>query len=261
MDIFVCVKQVPDTATHIQISSRHVDLENVNWIVNPFDEFAVELALQLIEAAGEGRVHLVSLGPDRAKEALQMGMAMGADSAYHLHHQAFQDGDPFSTAKALAAFLQDHRYDLVLCGKQSADDDAGQVGILVAEFLSLPQVTGVRTAVWDDDSHLIAEREVGGAIERIRTPLPALLTVDKGERPPRHPSLKGIMTAKRKGCFAVAPDQLGLTPKELGSAGGLTKRTAVAKPAAKEAGVLLQGEPDRMVGELVERLRQERGLL
>jgi len=144
MEILVCLKQVPDTEADIRPTGDKtaIDYTGIKFIINVYDEYAVEEALRIKERLGEGKVTICCLGPERATEAIRTALAMGADEAVHLDDEAFQGGDAYATAKALAKAIEGMQYDLILCGKQAIDDDLSQVGSMLAEFLGLPVVTG-----------------------------------------------------------------------------------------------------------------------
>ncbi|UCD56070.1 MAG: electron transfer flavoprotein subunit beta/FixA family protein, partial [Candidatus Hydrogenedentota bacterium] len=194
MKIIVLMKQVPDTETKVQVKPGEttISTEGVTYVINPYDEFAIEEALKIKDAKGEGEVALVSLGWDKAAEALRTGLAMGADKAVHLNDPAFLGGDACSVAVALSKALKKMEYDLILCGKQAIDYDNHQVGVRVAELLEIPHVAVV-TKLELQDGKAAAHREVEGGTEVIETPLPAVITCQKGLNEPRYASLKGIM--------------------------------------------------------------------
>ena len=137
MKILVAIKQVPDTATQMKVASdaRSIETAGITWIVSPYDEFALEEALRIKEKRGQGEVVAVTLGPDRAKEALRSCLAMGADRAIHVNDPAFNDADTLTTARALAAVITQEQPSLVLVGRQAIDDDMGAVGAQLAEVL------------------------------------------------------------------------------------------------------------------------------
>src|SRR5512138_779649 len=212
MKIVVCVKQVPDTETRVKIaaSGNAISEPDVsNWIISPYDEFAIEEAIRIKEAKG-GEVVLVSAGPDRAQAALRTGLAMGADSAVHVKDAALDGADTLGTARALAAAVKTLApYDLVLCGQQGVGGDNSQVPAMIAELLDLPQVT-VAVKIDVEDGKATVEREIEGGRETWQTPLPAVVSAQKGLNEPRYASLKGIMAAKKKPIQAVAAGALGL---------------------------------------------------
>lgn len=197
MNIVVCVKRVPDTASRIQIGpdKKGLDPSGIEYIVSPFDEYGVEYALQLKEAHG-GEVTILSLGGQEVETTIRGALAMGADAAIRLDATG-PFGDPLSTARALADALKEIPHDILFFGMQAADDDSAQVGTLVARMLSLPNASMV-VEVELHDGKLRAHREVEGGHEIVELPMPCVITTQKGEKDPRYASLKGIMAAKKK---------------------------------------------------------------
>jgi len=196
--IVVCMKQVPDTETKVRIGQdgKTIDPTDVNYVVNPYDEYAIEEALRIKESTGEGEVTILTLGPDRAINAIRTALAMGADKAVHLKTDDTYL-DSYAVAVALANQLKEMDYDLILTGKQAVDDDAAQIGPRVAALLDLPCATVV-TKLEIGDGAFTAHREVEGGLEVVEGSLPAVVTAQKGLNEPRYASLKGIMMAKRK---------------------------------------------------------------
>jgi electron transfer flavoprotein beta subunit len=248
--IAVCVKRVPDTETRIKIGpdGRSIDESGVKFVMNPYDEFAVEEALQLRDKAGTGEVVVVSMGGDVCQETIRTALAMGADRGVLLK----TDGvtiDPVSTGKVLAAELREGQYDLVLFGKLAIDDYNHAVGNVVAELLDLPCVSAI--------GHLeiangrgTAEREIEGGVEVVEFGLPAVLTTDKGLNEPRYPALRGIMMAKKKPLEVKAVELSG---------GGLTVEELSVPPERAEGRIVGEG-PDA-VPVLLEALRSEAKVL
>jgi electron transfer flavoprotein beta subunit len=254
MNILVCVKHVPDTETRVKIAADglHLDLGEANWVVNPYDEFAVEEGLQLKEKLG-GEVTVLTVGTDEAVKSLRQALAMGADKAVLLSDGAFEGMDPAGIAKVLAAAAKKIPFDLILCGKHAVGDDNQQVGNLVGELLGIPAVSVV-TGLELDGRSLVLKREVEGGTEVVKTALPALVTCQKGLNEPRYPSLKGIMAAKKKEILTWKAADLGLDPQELKPAFELKK---LELPPARPAGRTLTGEIPEQVKELVRLLHEE----
>ncbi|GAB4332502.1 MAG: electron transfer flavoprotein subunit beta [Calditrichia bacterium] len=196
MNIAVCIKQVPDTETRPRIAENGKSMvtEGVKWIVNPYDEFAIEEALQLTEKNG-GEVTLISLGGKEIEPTIRAGLAMGAQKACRIDCER-EVQDPAVVARALAKVLESGSYDLILFGKQAIDDDMAQVPQMVGEALSLPCATVV-TNLEVDGSTARAEREIEGGKEKLEFSLPAVISCQKGLNEPRYRSLKGIMKAKK----------------------------------------------------------------
>jgi electron transfer flavoprotein beta subunit len=255
MKIIVCVKQVPDTEARLKLSpdAGAIVEADLNWIVSPYDEFAIEEALRQKEKHG-GEVVLVSLGPDRAQSALRNGLAMGADSAVHLKDPLFDATDTLGTARALAAAIKTLApFDLVLTGQQGVGGDNSQVPGLLAELLDLPQVT-VAVKIEIADGKATVEREVEGAHETWETSLPAVVSAQKGLNEPRYASLKGIMAAKKKTIETKDAAALGLDTPSLAPK---VRVTALEPPPARAAVRMIEGDPDAQVKELLRLLHEE----
>ena len=194
----VCIKQVADTETRVKVAAdgRTLDPAGVTWVLNPYDEYAVEQALRIKEAQGSGEVVVVSLGPAGAQTTLRNALAMGADRAVHLKSDApWPDG--LAVARALAAEIQPLSPGLVWCGRQAVDDDAAQVGPMLAELLGVGCVSSIAKFELNGETAVV-ERDIEGGREIYEVALPALFTTDKGLNEPRYASLKGIMAAKKK---------------------------------------------------------------
>ncbi|MGE3801495.1 MAG: electron transfer flavoprotein beta subunit/FixA family protein [Candidatus Kapaibacterium sp.] len=244
MNIVVCVSQTPDTTTKIQVGSdgKHIDPTGVKFILNPYDEFAVEEGLKLREAHGGG-VTLLCVGNDSAKENIRLGLAMGADKAILVKDEA--KGDSFSVASQLADVLKELEPDIILFGRQSIDYDSAQMGPTVAELLDLPVITFV-TKLELDGTTVKAERDIEGGKEVVVASLPCVITAQKGLNEPRYPKLPDIMKAKSKPIEERA-----------GSAPSLRVETvSLHKPEQKGSGKVLDGTPEG-VKELVRLLREE----
>jgi len=244
MRLAVCVNHVPDTETRVKVGSdgKTIDRAGVNFVINPYDEFAVEEALRLKEKHG-GEVVAVSLGGDTHKETLRKALAMGVDKAVLLKDDAPRDS--FSVARALAGYLKEVSPDLILFGKQSIDSDDAAVGQMVAEMLSLPSVSVVVKLTVADGS-ATAEREVEGGKEKVLVRLPAVITAQKGLNEPRYPSLKGIMAAKSK----------PIEERQPASSADKIQVLGMRRPPAKGAGKIV-GTDMSAVPELVRLLREE----
>jgi electron transfer flavoprotein beta subunit len=257
MRIFVCLKQVPDTETRIQIKADRSGIEEtgVKWIMNPYDEYAVEEALKMRDAKGGGQVTVISLGPKaRVTEALRTAMAMGADDGIVIDSP--ETLDSYWTAKALAAAIQkEGAFDLVLTGKLAIDDNAASVPQIVAEILSVPHVTVVSKL--SQNGSLVAEREIeGGAREIFEVSGPCVLAANKGLNTPRYASLPGIMKAKKKPLKELALADLGVQPSQL-----KTRLKDFQLPPSKPAVKMISGDPAAQAQELVRLLMEEAKVL
>lgn len=205
MNILLLLKAVADSEASIKPSmdGKSVHLDGVTFVLNPFDEFAVEEALKLREAAGAGEVVAVSVGLDDVPKVLRTALAMGVDRAIHVKGDA--GFDSLATARALANAIKGQSYDLILCGKSAIDHDNHGVGMMVAELLDLPSVSVV-VKLEQRDGKLYAEREVEGGLVVVELPTPCVVAAQKGLNEPRYASLKGIMAAKKKPIDEVAAD-------------------------------------------------------
>ncbi len=257
MNVVVLIKRVPDTETRIQLKDGKVVTEGISWIISPYDEYGVEEALRLIEKY-TGKVTLLCLGPEEAKETIRKGLALGADDAIHLNDPAFEGGDATTTARVLAAALKKMQYDLVLAGKQAVDEDNAQVAIRIAELLDLPHVNSViKLDLSDDKKSARCLREVDGERDVMDTSLPAIFTAQQGLNEPRYPSLKGIMGAKKKPITDWKAADLGLDPATLGSAGAKIEVTRFDPPPPRPPGKLIPGDAPAAAKELVRLLHEE----
>jgi electron transfer flavoprotein beta subunit len=258
MNSIVCLKEVPDTETRIEIRDGKVVEEGIQYVVNPYDEYALEEALKWQEEAG-GKVTLVSLGPERARESILKGLAMGADEVYHLSADAFQNGDVYATAKALAAAISKlGEYDAIFCGRQAVDDDNAAVGIMLAQMLDLPHVSVVSDLDIDvENKSAKARRDIEGGQEVVELPLPAVITAQKGLNEPRYPSFRGIRQARQKPFIQWGVEDVGLDAGEVGASGSKLEVVAILPPPERPAGRIIEGEPGEAAREVVHLLRDE----
>jgi len=245
MKVVACVSHVPDTATRIKVGSdgKSIDPAGVTFIINPYDEYAVEEALKTKEKTGTGEVIVVSIGGENCKETIRKALAMGADSGILLKDK--QPRDSFGIAKALAEEIKNQGAQLVFMGKQSVDYDNSIVGQMTAELLDYNCVP-ICVKFEMNGEKVIAEREIEGGREIIDTSLPCIITCQKGLNEPRYASLKGIMAAKKK------------TIEEKPAA-SFTPGTEVIKlqlPAGKQPGRII-GSDASAVPELVRLLKEE----
>ncbi|MEJ2721884.1 MAG: electron transfer flavoprotein subunit beta/FixA family protein [bacterium] len=262
MKIGVLVKNVPDTETKIKLTSDRTGIETqgIKYVMNTFDEYAVEEALQIKEKLKDDTtVTAVSLGPDRVVETLRTALAMGVDDAVHIWDDAFEGGDGLNNAKILAKVIEKMGFDLILGGKQGIDYDAMQTCAAVAEHLGIPQVQIVTALeLGDDKTSLVARRRIEGGDEVVDARLPVVVTCEKGLNEPRYASLPGIMKAKKKEIKKIGLSDLdGLTADDVGAAGSTTKIVGYEPLAQRPACRVLEGEPAQQVSELARALREE----
>jgi electron transfer flavoprotein beta subunit len=243
--ILVPIKRVPDPATTIRVlgDGSGIATDNVKWVINPFDEIAIEEALRIKEKQGSSEVVLVTVGQSAWQEQLRTGLAMGADRSILIKTDAALD--TLAIAKILAKVAGDEKPDLILLGKQAIDDDSNQIGQMLAELLGWPQAT-FASKVEIAEGKVSVVREVDGGLETIAFKLPALITADLRLNEPRYASLPGIMKARKKELKEIPADSLGvdLAPK--------LKIKNLAAPPARQAGKKLGS-----VAELVQALHSE----
>ncbi len=251
MNIFVLMKQTFDTEEKIIIEGGSVSEDSVKFIINPYDEYAIEEALQLRDRH-EGTVTLVSVGPERAAEALRTGLAMGADQAVHICDERIPC-DELAVSKVIAAYLKQQSPDLILGGNFSVDTGSAQVAVRVAELLKLPHVSSI-TKLEIEANQAAVVRDAEGDLEKLTVTLPAVFTAQQGLNEPRYPSLPGIMKAKKKPYKLISLDDIDGTLDPL-SAG--TVRQELTLPPARSAGRILEGDLSEQVKELVSLLRHE----
>ena len=260
MEILVFVKRVPDTESKIRVNpeTRSVVEEGLNFVISPFDEFAVEEALRLREAK-TGKVTVLSVGPDETSAILKKCLAMGADEAVLIKDEARETYDGLRTAKLIAAAVRKRfpRFDLLLFGKQSVGADNGQVPSMTAELLGLPQAN-VAVKLEIDGGRGVVRREIEGAAEKVEFSLPAVVSAQKGLNDPRYETLRGIMAAKKKVIPVVTPEELGLTKDDIAPRVEVVK---IETPAARQAGKIIPGAPEEAAKALVGLLRSEAKVL
>lgn len=248
MNLAVLVKLVPDSQAVLKISDDRQTIAkgDVNMVLNPYDEYAVEEALQIKQKSG-GSVTVISLGDDDAVKALRNALAMGADNAVHIKWPGGLD--MLGIAKTLANALKDGGYDMIFAGKQAIDDDCASIGVMVAELLDLPHVSAIHS-LEVEEGKLTAERAFEGGVEKFELPLPALITAEKGLNEPRYASLKGIMMAKKKKITEI--DAEAMDP----SVNVVDLNYPPARPPGK-----VVGEGAEAVPELVKLLKEEAKVL
>lgn len=255
MNILVLVKQVPDTEAIIRAQSdTELDIEN-KYALNFFDEFAVEEALRIKEKQGGGIVTVVTLGSKKAADALRRGIAMGADEAFQIEDPALEKADGYATAKALATFIEGRDYDVILCGKQAIDDDAGAVGPALAQLLGIPHLTSiVELEIFADQREARTAREIEGGREIVVCPLPALFSAQKGLNEPRIPQVAGVMKAMKAQIQKIDLNALGLSPEDVKPK---TKILKFYPPRKRPPVKMIEEEFPKNVEALVKVLREQ----
>ena len=235
MNVLVCVKQIPDPNNPSELVDGRLKRDPAQAVLDPGDEFGVEAALKLTEGS-EGEVTVVSMGPQKAIDAIRRALSMGAHKGIHIVDDSLQGADALATARALAAAIKRAEFDLVITAVESTDGSSGVVPGMVAELLGLPQATFAKT-LEVADGKLKMNRQTVKGYDVVECPLPALVTVTAGVNEPRYPTFKGIMQAKNKPVDTLSVADLGLQPDE-------------AKASQDVAGV--NPAPERGKGEIVE---------
>ncbi|SFI80219.1 electron transfer flavoprotein subunit beta/FixA family protein [Thermoflavimicrobium dichotomicum] len=255
MNILVCLKQTFDTEEKITLENGRINEEGVEFVINPYDEYAVEEAIKLKEQFG-GEVTVITIGPERAEQALRTAMAMGADKGVIVDIEDLGDNvDEHTIAQVLAATIkeEDLAFDIILCGYMAIDDGSAQVGPRLAELLEIPHISTI-TKLTIDGNKVTVDKDVEGDVEVIESTLPILVTAQQGLNEPRYPSLPGIMKAKKKPLTRLELDDLDLDEEEIVAK---TETIEVFLPPKKQAGKILQGELVDQAKELVHLLRNE----
>ena len=252
MNIYVIMKRTFDTEERIQIENGTIRSDGAEYIINPYDEYAIEEAIALKEKHG-GEVTVLTLGDEEAEKELRTALAMGADKAVLIDSDELEEIDQFSTATILASYLKDKEADIILAGNVAVDGGSGQVGPRVAEMLGIPQVTAI-TSLTIEDGKATLIHDVEGDEETIEVSLPVLVTTQQGLNEPRYPSLPGIMKAKKKPLETLELDDLDLEEEDVEAK---TEKIDVFLPPKKEQGKVLAGELNNQVQELVSLLKTE----
>jgi electron transfer flavoprotein beta subunit len=244
MKVVVCVKQIPDPADPGALDPESKTLvRDAKLILDESDSYGVEMALQLVDAAGEGEVHLVSMAPNNETAGLRTALAMGAASATLISDEALKGSDALGTAKVLAAAIARQEPDLVLAATESSDGYTGTVPEQVAALMDLPSVTFAKSVAVDGGAAKV-QRQTEAGYDEVECPLPALVSVTAGVVEPRYPSFKGIMAAKSKPVDELDLGGLGIDAGSVGWAGAGQEIVSIADAPAREAGEVIEDEGD-----------------
>ena len=257
MKFLVCIKQVPDTETKVRVAGDGRSLDETavgKWIISPYDEYALEQALQFREAAGEGEVIVVCAGREAAQATLRQGLAMGADRAVLVQDERFERADGVTRARALAGVARAEAPDLVLLGKYGVGTDEGLTGPMLAELLDWPHAGAVAVLELTDGG-FHAHREIEGAVEVLQGSLPAVITCEKGLNEPRYPSLKGIMQSKKKPMDVRGAADVGLDEAALDAPRVVWE--AMELPPPRRPGRTIDGSAAEQAAELTRLLHEE----
>lgn len=253
MNIYVLLKRTFDTEDKIVIQDGEIADDDAAFIINPYDEYAVEEAIVQRDAHG-GEVTVITIGDEDSEKQLRTALAMGADQAVLINTEDdLETGDQYTTAKILEAFFEDKEVDLILAGNVAIDEASGQVGPRLAACLDMPYVTTIVSLTIDEQTVYI-DKDVEGDIEKIETSLPLLVTCQQGLNEPRYPSLPGIMKAKKKPLEELELGDLDLDEDDVEPK---TVTVDIFLPPEKEAGRILEGNVEDQVKELVSLLKNE----
>lgn len=256
MKLLVCIKQVPDLEARFRINAAGTWYaeEDLAWRLNEYDEYAVEEAVRLRERYPDGELVVLSLGPERVREALKKALAMGADRAVHIQDDQAYSRDPRQIASAIAGYARSEGFDAIFTGLQSQDRGSAQVGVLLAGLLGLPAVTTVVGFDCDGASATVRRELEGGVKALVRVRLPALFTCQLGLNTPRYPTLPNIMKAKKKEIIALAYGALA-------QGEALAETTRLAFPEKKGGALVLEGEAGQQAEQLIAILQDKTTVL
>lgn len=242
MNVVVCVKQIPDPADPGALDPETKTLKrDVKLILDESDSYGVEMALQLVDAAGEGEVTLVSMAPNSERSGLATALAMGAASAVLVSDPALQGSDSLTTAKVIAAAIKDKSPDLIIAGSESSDGYTGTVPEQIAGVLDMPSVTAAKSISVNGDT-VAVQRQTDAGHDDVTCPMPCVVSVTAGVVEPRYPSFKGIMAAKSKPVDEVTVADLGMDAGAVGWAGAGQEIVGVSEAAQREAGEVIEDD-------------------
>jgi electron transfer flavoprotein beta subunit len=256
MEIVVLLKQVPATESYIEIADdgKHVKTDDVKWVINPYDEFAVEEALRIREAH-KGTVSVLSVGGEKTVDAIRTALAMGADKGILINDPAALSCDALGTAKILAAALKNMPFDLIIAGMRAVDDDNYLVGPAVAEYLNIPNVSMVIKQEIADGK-IRCHRTIEGGTMVVEASLPALFTCQRGLNEPRYASLPGIMKAKKKPIDKKSLSEIGLDSVD--TIKPMATIVKMVPPPQRKGGRMIEGEDTKAkVVALIKALRED----
>jgi electron transfer flavoprotein beta subunit len=243
MNIVVCVKQVPDTASERTLRpDGTLDRQAVDGLINELDEYGIEEGLRIAEAHG-GEVTILTMGPEKASESIRKALSMGADKAVHLVDEALAGSDALATSYALSQVLRQIGFDLVICGSESTDARTGVLPAMLAERLGVPQLT-LASRVDIEGTGVTVRRVSDEGYDTVTASLPAVVSVMEKINEPRYPSFKGIMAAKKKPVRTLSLADAGIDPAEVGLGNAATAVAGFAARPPRAAGVIVKDEGD-----------------
>jgi electron transfer flavoprotein beta subunit len=245
MNIVVCVKQVPDTWAERKLKpgAGTLDRESVDGLINELDEYAIEEGLQIKEASEGSEVTILTMGPEKATDSVRKALSMGADKAVQLQDDALAGSDVLQTSYALAQVLQQIGFDLVIVGAESTDARMGSMAAMLAERLSVPQLS-LASKVEIDGTEITVNRQSEDGYWKVTGQLPAVISVVEKINEPRYPSFKGIMAAKKKPLQVLSCADAGIDPALVGLAGAHTEVIDFAERPPRQAGTIVKDEGD-----------------
>ncbi|OQX84684.1 MAG: hypothetical protein B6D63_04010 [Candidatus Latescibacteria bacterium 4484_7] len=263
MKIITLLKRVPDTEARILINQEGTGIreDGLKYVINPYDEYAIEEGLKVREkVGGDSKVTVVTMGPEEATELIRTALAMGADDAVHIVDPLLENAGPFTSAAVLAKVIEEEGFDIIFCGKQAIDDDMAQVQTILAEMLDIPQVNvATEFELSDDGKKAVLSRRIEGGDEKYETALPAIISCEKGLNEPRYASLPGIMKAKKKEIRKKTLADLGFETKPQGGRAEIVRWLPL--PKSGECKIVEAEELQDAVKELVRLLREESKVL
>jgi len=238
----------------IDAAGTWYDIADLAWRMNEYDEYAVEQAVQLKEQLGESDITVLCIGSDKVKETMKKALAMGCDRGMHVSDDEVSSREPLQIASMIATFAADKGFDAIFTGMQSQDRGSGQVGVLVAEILSLPSVTTIVDFDYQDGS-VTAKRELEGGVRAVvKVGTPALFTCQLGLNKPRYPTLPNIMKAKKK-------ELLSAPAADLLQADARQQTSNIYFPEKKGGGIILEGDVPDLADQLVKILKEKTTVL
>ncbi|MGW8195043.1 MAG: electron transfer flavoprotein subunit beta/FixA family protein [Desulforhopalus sp.] len=256
MNILVCIKQVPDMESKFKVDAKGTwyDTAELAWRMNEYDEFAVEQAVQLKEQVKDADITVLSIGTDKVKETMKKALAMGCDRGAHIADDNVSAKEHVEIAGIIAEYARGKDFEVIFTGMQSQDRGSGQVGVLVAEMLSLPAVTTIVDFSYND-GRLEVKRELEGGVKaRVALNTPAVVTCQLGLNTPRYPTLPNIMKAKKKELLSIPVDELLKVDARQGTA-------KMYFPEKKGGGLVIEGEPAELADQLIKILKEKTGVL
>ncbi len=258
MRIIVCIKEVPDT-TDVKIDPETNTLirQGVPSILNPFDMYALEMALQIKDKIAGTEVIVVSMAPPHAEKNLRETIAMGTDDVYLVTDRAFAGADTWATSYTLSKAIKHiGNFDIIFTGKQAIDGDTAQTGPGIAEWLDLPQIAFVKKITGIENGRITVERSTETGYDIVEATMPVVLTVVKSDIDPRLPSLRGMMKAKKAEIKILSAKNLPIDEKCIGLSGSPTKVHKIFTPPRRAGGILLEGDAKEITEKVVDELEK-----